>query len=279
VPRLVLARVETGRRRVRAPEVALLLTRPRLGERRRRRLLDVRAVVARVGEDERILSRVGDHHELLRGRAADRARVRFHERVLEPTPLEDATVRAVHLLVVDVEARLVEVEGIRVLHQELAPAEQPEARTDLVAELRPDLVEVERQLPPRRDGAAHHVRDGLFGRRRERERARLAVLEVEEDPLVDVAVPAPRLHPELLRLEDRQVDLHRARRIHLLPHDLDHLLERAEAERRERVDPRGELVDEARAVEELMRDDVRVAGDFTERDEERLRPAHKNRGG
>ena len=173
-----------------------------------------------------------------------------------------------------VEALLVEVEGVGVLHEELAAAQEAEAGADLVAELRADLVQVERELPPRRDRAAHHVGHGLLGRRRERELAVLAVLEVEEDPLGLVTVPATGLDPELLRLEDRQVDFQRARRVHLLADDLGHLPERPEPERRVRVDARGELVDESRAVEELMRDDLGVAGHLAESHEKRLGPAH-----
>jgi len=266
--RLSFRRRNPRRRRVRLAEGPRLLPRPRLGERARHGLLDVRAVVARVRKNERVLARLGHDHELLRRGAADGARVGVDERVLEVAALEDAPVRRVHLPVVDVEPLVVHVERVRVLHEELAAAQEAEARADLVAELRADLVEVERELPPRRDRAPHHVGDGFLGRRRERELAALAVLEVEEDPVVHVAVPAARLHPQLLRLEDGQVDLHRARLVHLLAHDVDHLLERAEAERRERVDARGELVDQPRAVEELMRDDLGVAGHFSQGDEE-----------
>ena len=175
----------------------------------------------------------------------------------------------------DVQPLLVEVEGIGVLHEELAAAQEAEAGANLVAELRADLVQVERKLPPRRDRAAHHVGDGFLGRGRERELALLAILEVEEDPLGLVAIPATGLDPELLRLEDRQVHFQRARRVHLLADDLDHLLQRPEPERRVRIDARGELVNEPCAVEELMRDDLGVAGHLAERDEKRLGPAHR----
>jgi len=40
----------------------------------------------------------------------------------------------------------VEIEGIGVLHQEFAPAHQPEAGPHLVAELPLDVIEVERQI-------------------------------------------------------------------------------------------------------------------------------------
>src|ERR1017187_5029678 len=274
---LSLGRRNPRRRRVRLAEGPRLLTRPGLWERGRNRLLDVRAVVARVREDERVLARVGHDHEFLRRRAADGARVGFHERVLEIAALEDAPVRSVHLPVMHVEALLVHVERVRVLHEEFAAAQEAEARADLVAKLRADLVKIERELPPGRDGAPHHVGDGLLGRRRERELAALTVLEAKEYPVVYIALPAARFHPELFRLQDRQVDFHRARGIHLLAHDVDHFPQRPEAEGRERVDARGELVDESRAVEELMRDDLGVAGHLAEGDEKRLGPAHRSR--
>ena len=80
---------------------------------------------------------------------ADRARVRLDDREVEAAALEDPAVRRVLRLVGAVEPLGVRVEGVAVVHQELAAAHQAEARTDLVAELRPDLVERHRQLPVR----------------------------------------------------------------------------------------------------------------------------------
>jgi hypothetical protein len=61
-------------------------------------------------------------------------------------PREGAQVGDEHLVVGVDRAVLVEVEGIGVLHQELARAHGAEARAHLVAELPLDVVEVQRQV-------------------------------------------------------------------------------------------------------------------------------------
>ena len=91
----------------------------------------------------------------------------------------------------------VDVERVRVLHDELAPAHEAEARPHLVAELRLDLVEVHRQVAVRAHLAAHEVGDHLLVRRPEAEVAVVAVLEAQQ--LLAVLVPAPALLPELGR--------------------------------------------------------------------------------
>ena len=55
---------------------------------------------------------------------------------------------------------IVDVEGIGILHQELACAHHPEARADLVAELGLHLVEVHRQLLVAGQLAAREVAGG-----------------------------------------------------------------------------------------------------------------------
>src|SRR4051812_45640075 len=72
--------------------------------------------------------------------------MRFDNRVLQAAPFEDTAVRLVMLVVREVEARLVHVEGIRVLHDELPDTQQTGFRTRLVTELSLDLVPDLRQL-------------------------------------------------------------------------------------------------------------------------------------
>ena len=185
---------------------------PGRGPRARFGLLEVRPVAARGAADDGVLARVGEHHELLGGAAADRARVRLDDREIQAAAPEDLAVGRVLRLVGAVEPLGVHVEGVAVVHQELAPAHEPEPRPDLVAELGADLVQRHRKLAVGRHARAHHRRDGLLGRRREAVPAVLAVLEVEEDLLLLVARPAAALLPELPRLQDRQLHLEAAGR-------------------------------------------------------------------
>jgi hypothetical protein len=80
--------------------------------------------------------------------AADGAGFRLDCGVIEAAAGEDVGVRAVHGVVGVVEAAGafdVRVEGVRVLHDELAAAEQTGTGAGLVAELGLDLVEIERE--------------------------------------------------------------------------------------------------------------------------------------
>src|SRR2546427_10970295 len=71
----------------------------------------------------------------MRRGAADQAGVGIHRAEAEPAAGEDGLVRLVHLPVALLCAGFVGVERVGVLHDELAPAHQPEARPDLVPEL------------------------------------------------------------------------------------------------------------------------------------------------
>ena len=246
--------------------------------RARLRLLEVGAVAARGAAHDRVLARVGEDHELLGRAAADRARVGLDDREVEAAPLEDPAVGGVLRRVGAVEARGVRVERVAVVHQELAPAHQAEARTDLVAELRADLVERDGKLPVGGHSRADHRRDGLLGGRREAVLAVLAVRQVEEDLLLLVARPAAALLPQLARLEDRQLDLEGAGAVDLLAHDRLGLAVRAQAERRQRVDAGGDAADHPGARQEDVGDRLRVARDLADGLEEVLGPAHWRRG-
>src|SRR6185369_15726997 len=83
--------------------------------------------------------------------------------------LEDPTIRLIHLFVGDVSTLFVCVEGVSILHDELAAAHQTEAGPDLVAKLGLYLVKIERHLPVAAHFATHDVRDYLFVRRSEAE--------------------------------------------------------------------------------------------------------------
>ena len=82
---------------VRAPGVAtsrIVLGRGRARLARRQRLgkLEVRGVVVAVGEDDRVLARVGEHVEFLRRAAADGAGVGVHGAEAQAEAREDRAV-------------------------------------------------------------------------------------------------------------------------------------------------------------------------------------------
>ena len=119
-------------------------------------------------------------------------------------------------LVGGVEAVEVAVEGVRVLHDELARAQQAGARARLVALLGLEVVEQLRQVAVGAHLARDVEREVLLVRHREDQFGAAAVLQLED--LVDVV--AAGLLPQLGGLEHGHQHLPRADRIHLLAHDL-----------------------------------------------------------
>ena len=103
--------------------------------------LDVGGVVAARAADVGVLADRGLGQELLGLRAAHRAGLGLDDDVLEPEPVEDPDVGVAVPLVARVEAGVVDVEGVGVLHHELAAAQQPGAGPRLVAVLVLDLVD------------------------------------------------------------------------------------------------------------------------------------------
>ena len=80
-------------------------------------------------------------------------------------PREGAQIGGEHLVVGMTRARLIEIEGIGVLHQEFARAHHAEARPHLVAELPLDVIEIERQILVGAHGGAEDLSDHfLVGR-------------------------------------------------------------------------------------------------------------------
>ncbi|MNS74565.1 hypothetical protein D3C72_1080460 [compost metagenome] len=236
--------------------------------------LHVRGVVAGVAVEHLVLAGVGldDHHELMGRRAADRAHVALHGAGVEAAAAEDARVGLGHVLVLALEVVGVLVEGVGVLHDELAAAQQAEARANLVTHLGLNLVQVDRQLAVGAHRAAHDVGDDLLVRGAEHLVAVVAVLEAHQ--LFAVLLPAAGLHPQLGRDHDRHVQLLGAGGVHLLADDRLDLLDHPEHQGQQAVDAGAEAADVARAGEQLVRDDLGVGRDLSERGGQKLGHQH-----
>jgi hypothetical protein len=249
----------------------------RAGMHRRRhlrdgRLLDVGRVAAARTAHERVLTRLGQHVELVRHAAADRAGGRLDRAELQPAAGEDARVGFGHHVVLALAVGVVDVERVRILHDELAPAHQAEARPHFIAELRLDLVQVQWQVAVRAHLAAHDVGDHLLVRRAVAELAIAAVADAQQ--LLAVVIPPAGLLPQLRRADGRHQDLLRAGAVHLLAHDPLDLADDAQAERQEVVDAARHLPQHAGAHHQLVTDHFGVGGVFLQRRNQRTRVAH-----
>ncbi len=186
----------------------------------------------------RVLAGFGEHLEFVRRVAADGSGVGGHRAKLQAQPREDARIGVVHRLVGAQHARLVGVERVGVLHDELARAHHAEARPDLVAELGLDVIEIHRQLAIALDFLARDVGDDLLRGRLENEVALVPVLQAQQ--LRAVLVPASGLLPQLGGLHHRHQQFDRAGAIHLLAHDGLDLAQHAQAQRHPGVDAGGQ---------------------------------------
>ena len=187
--------------------------------RRRRHLhgLDVGGVVARRAAHERVLADLDRGEELLARRAAHRPRHRRHDDVRQAEAVERGDVGVTVALVRALEAGVVDVEAVGVLHHELAAAQQPGPRPGLVAVLRLDLVDDERQVLVRRVQVLHEQREHLLVGRREQEVVAPAVLQPEQ--VVAVVGPAATGLVRLAGEQGGEVDLLEAGPVHLLADD------------------------------------------------------------
>src|SRR5690606_2076076 len=122
-----------------------------------------------------------------------------------------------------------QVEGVGILHEELAPAHDAETRPDLVPELPLDVVEITRQILVAAHAIPKDLRDQLLvGRAIEH----LALVPIEEPQhLLAVGLVAARLAPNVGRLDGRHQQLDSTGPILLLPDDLLDLLQDPKAER------------------------------------------------
>ena len=141
--------------------------------------LEVGGEVAVLAGDERVLARAGRREEVDRLAAAHHPRLGLRRRSTRPAALEDPVVGLLVCAEARLEPVLVAVERVRVLHDELADAEEAGARPRLVAVLRLEVVPGLRQLPVALD-LAGVVGERLLVRQREHEPAARAVVEVED---------------------------------------------------------------------------------------------------
>ena len=219
--------------------------------------------ITAIAVHERGLAGLGKRMELAGNRAADLAGVGLHGAELKAAAGADTLVGRVHPVVFLLQRLLRIVEAVAVLHDELAAAQQAEARADLVAELRLDLVHVQRQLLVRAQFGAHERGDELLMGGAEAEL--VVVTVVEAHALGAVRIGTAGLLPEFLGLEHGHADLLGAACVHLLAHDVLDLGQHALAQGQKRVDAGSGLADETGAQQQLMAGDLGIGGVFLER--------------
>ena len=234
--------------------------------------LDVGGVAALAAEDDLVLAGVGEGHVLVADLAAHHARVALDHHEVEAAARVDAVVGADVQAVALLQRLFAHVEAVRVLHDELARAQDAALGPRLVALLGLEVVPELRELLVAVDLPRRQPGDDLFVRHGERHVGALAVLEAEH--LVADGVPAAALLPELRRLQHRHEHLLAADGVHLLADDLLDLLHDAPAGRQVHVDAGGELAHEAGADHELVAHGLRAGRILFDGGKQQLTDAH-----
>ncbi|MNZ29257.1 hypothetical protein D3C78_465020 [compost metagenome] len=204
--------------------------------------------------------------------ATDRAGVGLHRAEVQAQAGKDVAVGQVHAIVGFLQGSRIGMEGVGVLHDELATTHQAEARTDLVTELGLDLVHVQRQLFIAVELVTGQVGDDLFVGRAHAELATVTVLEAQQ--LGAVLFPAAGLLPQLGRLDGRHQHFKGASGVHFLAdHGFD-LAHYPQAHRQPGIQAGCELADHAGTQHQLVADDDRVGRGFFLGSEQILTGAH-----
>ena len=129
---------------------------------------------------DQVFAGVGVDHELLRSGAAHGAGIGLDDDEAEAAAGEDGAVGLVVLVIAFVQAGGVDVEGVGVLHDELAHAEQAGLGARLVAELGLNLVPDLRQLLVTAELIARDGGHDLFVGHAQGELGAFAILQAEE---------------------------------------------------------------------------------------------------
>ena len=207
--------------------------------------LDVRGIPAARAVDVGVLAVLGRGEELLALAAAHGAGHRLDDDVVEAEAVEDADVGVAVQLVALVEPGGVDVEGVGVLHDELAPAQHAGTRTRLVAVLRLDLVDRQRQVLVGAVEVLDREGEHLLVGRAEQVVGALAVLEAED--VVAVLGPAAARLEGLLGQQRGEEQLLGADGVHLLADDALDVAQHAQAEGQPGVDAGADAADVAGA--------------------------------
>ena len=171
-------------------------------------------------------------------------------------------------LVAGVQAGVVDVEGVGVLHDEFAAAQQARAGTCLVAVLVLDLVEAQRQVLVRGVQVLDQQGEHFLVRGGQQVVVALAVLEPED--ALAVLGPAVGGLVGLLGQQRREVDFLGADGGHFLADDRLHLAQHAQPQRQPGVDARGGAADVPGADQQPVAGHLGVGGIFAQGAQEQL---------
>ena len=192
-------------------------------------LLSIGGVVSGGTQYDRVLACVCDQYEFTGVLAADSAAVRLNLDGFQTAAAEYVAICLRHSIIGNVESALIDIEAISVLHVELAHTNQTAAWSRLIAELRLNLVDDEREVAVAVDVRLDHVGQKLFVRGREHKRALSAIVQPEE--FAAHCLASTGLVPEFERLQRGHHYFLSTGSVHLLADNLLNLAQGAQSKR------------------------------------------------
>src|SRR5437660_202222 len=215
-----------------------------------------------------------EYDEFMAEVAADRAGFGTHRDRLQPHPRKGPQVSDEHLVVGTPRRGLIDIEGIGVLHQELAASHDAETRALLVAELPLDMIEIERQAFVGFHVGAENLGDHLLVGGPKQEFALVPIGDAQHFRAVGVVASA--FAPEIGKLQRRHQQFQCAGAVLFLAHDLLDLLQDPEAQRQPSVDAGRLLPHHAGAQHQPMRHNLRLFRILLQDRQEKSRQSHQH---
>ena len=204
--------------------------------------------------------------EFLGTRTTHGTRHRGNDDVLQAQTFKDALVGIAFILVGSIQTSIINIEGICILHDELTASDQTRARTGLIAVLRLNLVDRQRQVLVRRVLILHQEGEHLFMGRSQEIVPALTVLQLEQGRTI--FFPAIGCLVGLCRKKCRKVDFLSTDTVHLFTNNCLYLAQQAQAKRKPRVDTGGSTTNVARTDKELMGNNFGISRIFAQRAQE-----------
>ena len=221
------------------------------------------------GKREGILANRHRGKELLGCRSAHRARHGEHRDILQIKEGENALVGAALVHVGLTHALLVNGEGVSVLHDELAAANQTGARAELVAVLGLNLVKRHRQVLVRGVHVLDQQGEHLLMRWGQQVIRTMAVLETED--VFAVLFPAVGRLVRFAGQQGREMHFLGSDTVDFLTNDALDLIEDAQAERQPRPDAWSGFADVPGALQQFRGIDIRIGRILAQRAQEQRR--------
>src|SRR5882724_7756221 len=195
--------------------------------------------------------------------------MRFYDGILQSAAVKNPPIGCVVLLVGYVQTGGVDIKGVRILHGELAHADQSGFGALFVAKLVLNLIPDLRKLLIAAQLFAGNLRHDLFMGHTQAQVASATVLETEH--VVAHDLPAAARLPEFARMQRRKKkflpDL-----VHLIANNINDAQDRALAQKQVGIETCRELANVTAADQEFMAGDFSVGRGLTQSGDKQLRP-------